>query len=172
MYLNVTVRTSRQPTHAEIVNLQKAIATELQHPVALKFIDVPTVKLDPLIPPTHTPTPRPSPSQTPTLTGTPWPTAAPTSSATPSATPTATWTPTPTPTFTPTPVAVVVAYTQGLGLVLRDAPDGKRIGTLPEGTPVQILYHRETVNRIEWIEIRDVLNRVGWVALPFVAIQP
>jgi len=172
--LRVTVRTSRQPTYTEIVDLQKSIATELQRPVALKLIDVPTVKLDPLVPPTQTPTPLPNPSATPTATETPPPTVTLTPSATPTApnTPTPTQTPTSTPTFTPTPLSAVIANTGGIGVAVRDAPNGKIIGTLPEGAPVQILYRRETVSRIEWIEIRDVLNRVGWIPTRVLVINP
>jgi len=59
-----------------------------------------------------------------------------------------------------------------MGVILRDAPNGNRIGILPEGAPVQILYRRATVNRSEWIEVRDVLNRVGWVAAQFLIITP
>ncbi len=90
--LLITVRTSRQLTYAEIVNLQEVVATELQRPVALKLIDVPTVKLDPLVPPTFTPTPTPTNTPTPTSTNT----------STPTFTPT--WTFTPTMTDTPTSI--------------------------------------------------------------------
>lgn len=162
--LRVTVRTLHQPTHEEIVGLQKAIATELQRPISLKLIDIPTIKLDPLIPPTQTPTTPPNPSVTPLPTETPTPTA----TITLSPTPTATVTSTP----TATPIAAVVAHTKGVGLVIRDAPNGKIIGSLPEGAPVQILYHRETVNRVEWVEIRDALGRVGWVPFSLLEIRP
>lgn len=96
--LLVTVRTSRQLTYSEIVNLQEVIATNLQRSVSLKLIDIPTVKLDPLVPPTFTPTP--TATNTPTFT--------PTSTSTPTFTPTLTYTPTPTfietLTDTPTPI--------------------------------------------------------------------
>ena len=111
--LLVTVRTSRQLTYAEIVNLQEVIAIDLQRPVSLKLIDVPTVKLDPLVPPTFTPTPTATntptytptatPTSTPTLTNTPTSTTTNTPTFTSTATPTATNTPTPTPTLTETP---------------------------------------------------------------------
>ncbi len=78
MILNLllTVRTSRQLTYTEIVNLQEAVATDLQRSVSLKLIDIPTVKLDPLVPPTFTPTATPTntPTFTPTMTNTPTPT--------------------------------------------------------------------------------------------------
>jgi len=55
---------------------------------------------------------------------------------------------------------------------LRDAPAGKIIGFLPEGAPVQILYRRETVNQVDWIEVRDAAGRVGWVSARYLAIRP
>lgn len=172
--LRVTVRSLRPPTYAEIIDLQKYIAAELQRPVALKLINVPTIKLDPLVPPTQTPTPLPNPSATPTLTETPVPTVTPNPSATSTVTntPTPTNTLTPTPTFTPTPLSAVIANTGGIGVAMRDAPNGRIIGTLPEGAPVQTLYHREILNRIEWIEIRDVFNRVGWIPVQVLIINP
>jgi len=162
--LRVTVRISRQPTYAEILDLQKAIATELQRPVALKLIVVPTAKLDPLIPPTQTSTAIPNPTETATPTLTP--------SQTVTVTLSPTLVPTETPTPTPTPVLAMIAGTNGLGVALRDAPNGKILGGLPEGAPVLILYRRETVNQVEWVEIRDVLNRVGWVPVRFLRVEP
>jgi len=49
------------------------------------------------------------------------------------------------------------------GTVLRDEPNGRIIGFLPDSAPLQILYRAEVVNEIVWLEVRDVLNRVGWV---------
>jgi hypothetical protein len=46
------------------------------------------------------------------------------------------------------------------------------IGSLPEGSAVQILYERELMNGIEWIEIRDLLGRVSWVQAEFLVIRP
>ncbi len=95
--LLVTVRTSRQLTYPEIVHLQEVIATDLQRPVSLKLIDIPTIKLDPLVPPTFTPTATPTntPTFTPTATPTDTPTFTPTSTSTPTFTSTLTDTPTP-----------------------------------------------------------------------------
>ncbi len=179
--LDITARTSRQPTYQEVVALQTAIAARLQRPTALKLIVVPTTKLDPLAPPPPTPTvtpgPSPTPTATPTATLTPIPSPSVTASATVTPTPTETATPaptqtaTPTATFTPTPLPAFVANTAGLGLVLRDAPDGRKIGTLPEGTPLQLLYRREVVAGVEWQEVRDLLGRVGWVAAQFLHIE-
>jgi uncharacterized hydrophobic protein (TIGR00341 family) len=166
--LQVTIRTSRTPTYAEIVNLQRTIAVQIQRPVSLKVIDVPTVKLDPLIPPTYTPTSLPEPSATPTAT----PTVTPTNTPTPTATPTVTNTPTPTPTFTPTPVSAVVDNFEGEGVVLRDKPGGKITGTLPNSAPVLILYQKESIDGVEWVEIEDVLGRTSWVLARYLQIVP
>jgi uncharacterized hydrophobic protein (TIGR00271 family) len=97
LHLRVTARTSRQPTYGEVVALQSAIAQRVQRTVALVFIGVPAIKLDPLVPPTYTPTPTRTPTRTPGPTTTP--TATPTATQTP--TPTASPTPTATPTATP-----------------------------------------------------------------------
>jgi uncharacterized hydrophobic protein (TIGR00271 family) len=164
LQLVVTIRTSKQPDYAEVLSLQSAIAAQLQRATALQLIVVPTTRLDPLIPPTPTRTAMfsrtstPSPSVTPTITAT--------STLTPSLTPT------PTLTLTPTPVLAYIANTSGLGVYFRDAPDGRIIGALPEGAPVEILYQRTTVNGIEWIEIRDILGRTGWVQVMYVIIRP
>jgi uncharacterized hydrophobic protein (TIGR00271 family) len=176
LHLRATVRTSRQPSHREVVELQSAIAARLQRPTALELIVVPITKLDPLIPPTHTSTATPGPSATPTATATQTPTRIP-PTLTPTPTPTLTATPTdtatPTATFTPTPVPGFIADTGGVGVVLRDEPRGRIIGFLPEGAPVNILYRREQVNSREaWIEVRDVLGREGWVLAQFVEIRP
>ncbi len=167
--LVVTVRTSRQPRHAEVVDLQSAIAGRLQRATALQLIVVPATRLDPLVPPTHTPTSTPGPSATPTPTATftttplPTATATPSSTVTPTDTPTATPTDTPTPTNTPTPTPVPAVVGLPGGTVLRDEPNGRIIGFLPDSAPLQILYRAEVVNEIVWLEVRDVLNRVGWV---------
>jgi hypothetical protein len=126
------------------------------------------------VPPTYTPTATAGPSLTPTLTPSVTPTYLPsaTSSPTPTNTPTSTPTYTSTPTLTPTPVVAYIANTGGLGIYLRDTPDGKIIGVLPQGAEVQILYQRETVNGITWIQIHDLFNRIGWIPINFLAIKP
>jgi uncharacterized hydrophobic protein (TIGR00271 family) len=175
--LRVTVRTSRTPVYAEILDLQREIATELQRVVALKLIDVPTIKLDPLIPPTRAPTVAPDVTAVPTHTATPAPTATTVPSATPTRTPTSTPTPTPTatststptPTPTATPILAKIANTGGQGVFLRDAPNGVIIAALSESTPLQILYQRATVDGVEWADIQDGLNRTGWLPLRYVS---
>jgi hypothetical protein len=180
LHLQVTVRTSRQPNYSQVVDLQKAIAASLQRTIALQLIVVPTTKLDPLVPPTITPTftptltPTPGPSLTPTITPTPTPTTTLTPAATNTSTPTLTPTETPsaTPTYTSTPVLAYIANTGGLGIYLRQTPRGMIIGSLPEGSVVQILYSRELLNSIEWINIRDLFGRTGWIPIGFLVIRP
>ncbi len=169
--LQATVRAAQQPAHGTVVALQEALASRMQRTIELDLIVVPMIRLDPLIPPTFTPTATPGPSSTPTTTRTPTATSNP-ATATPTATPTQTLTATPTQTHTPTPVLAYVANTGGSGVYLRDAAAGRIIGSLPEGAPVLILYQRETLNRLEWIEIQDSLGRTGWLVAQFLVIRP
>ena len=168
LYLEVTIRAIRQPDYYQVVGLQSAVASRLQRTVALRLIVIPTARLDPLIPPTFTPTATPGPSLTPT--------SIPTASATPSPLPTQTATPTdtatPTQTFTPTPVQGYITNGGGNGVTLRDAPGGVISSFLPENAPVEILYLRQTINGIEWIEVRDLFGRIGWVQSRNLAIRP
>jgi uncharacterized hydrophobic protein (TIGR00271 family) len=176
LHLQVTVRTSRQPDYLQVLDLQKNIAARLQRPIALQLIIIPTTKLDPLIPPTFTPTFTPGPSstltKTPSATPTFIPTLTSTFSPTPTNTSTATLTPSPTPTLTPTPILAYIANTGGLGIYLRQSPGGNVIGAIPEGSAVQILYQREQYNAIDWIEIRDLFGRIGWIPIQFLVIKP
>jgi uncharacterized hydrophobic protein (TIGR00271 family) len=169
--LQATVRTSQQPPHRFVVALQEAVASRLQRTIELELIVVPVIRLDPLIPPTFTPTSTLGPSSTPTQSPTPTQTQIP-ASATPTITPTPTDTATPTQTSTPTPVLAYIANTGGNGVFLRDVPAGRVTNSLPEGAPVLILYRRETLNDLEWIEIQDLLGRTGWVLDQFLAIRP
>lgn len=174
LQLRVTARTSWQPSYAQTVELQKAIASRLQRTVALQLIIVPATKLDPLVPPTYTPSFTPGPSPVPTNTSTPRPTATQTLTLTPTTTSTSTPTDTATPTltFTPTPMVAYISNTYGSGMYLRESPEGKIIALLPEGSPLQLLYRRQIVNGKEWIEVRDVLNRVGWMQAVYLSIRP
>ncbi|MCU0485536.1 MAG: DUF389 domain-containing protein [Anaerolineales bacterium] len=178
LHLDITVRTSQQPTYQQVVELQKAVAERLQRTTAIQLIIIPTTKLDPLVPPTPTQTftstlsPTPGPSQTPTFTSTPTATHTPTSTSSPTITPTPTSTTTLTPTYTPTPVLAYVTTPGGSGVYLRDTPGGKIIIWLPENTPVSILYEKQTIDGREWIEIRNVLNQTGWVLVEYLVIRP
>ena len=166
--LNLTLRSHRPLYYQDSIALQEAIAGRLQQPVELVMNSVIASRLDPKVPPTLTPTPTAGPSPTPTRTSTPTST----NTATPTQTPTNTATPTATntPTNTPTPSHARVAHTQGLGLRLRQFPEGPIIGVLRQGDPLIVLYGVETVNGLVWIEVQDVEGRVGWVPQMFTAI--
>ncbi|MBE9470695.1 MAG: DUF389 domain-containing protein [Chloroflexi bacterium] len=170
VHLEVHVRATRPVLHQETVDLQERVALRLQRPVALVLTVIPTIQLNPFVPPTFTPTPTPGPISTPTPTSTPSPT--PTLSPTPTDTPTPTPTPTPTstpaPTLTPTPVVAVVSGTGGRGLFLRRTPGGAIARTLREGERVELLYRSETTDGVEWVEVRDEQGRIGWVATKYI----
>lgn len=178
LHISVTLRTLNQPSHQEVVDLQKAIAERLQRTTAIELIIIPTTRLDPLIPPTPTHTftptftPTPGPSLTPTYTPTPTTTHTPTATSSHTATMTPTDTPTPTPTLTPTPVLAYVTTPGGSGIYLRETPGGTIILWLPENTPVLILYEKQIYNEREWAEVRNVLNQTGWVPVDYLIIRP
>jgi hypothetical protein len=172
--LLVTIRAARQPLYNQLVALQRGVASHLQRPVEMQLIVIPATRLDPLIPPTPTLTFTPGPSLTPTITSTSTPTTTSTATVTvtPTSTSTVTTTPTVTQTSTSTPVLAAVGGTGGVGVALRETPAGAIIGFLPEGAPVQILYRREVVGRFDWLEVRDLLGRTGWVLANFLVIRP
>ena len=95
LQIRLTVRTVGQPRLEDVQTIQAAVAQSLQRRVAVTFVSVPTLVLDPLNPPppnaTITPTPRPTATSTPV----------PTPSPSPTATPTMTPSPTPVPSVTP-----------------------------------------------------------------------
>ena len=175
VHLEVHVRATRPVLHQETVDLQERVALRLQRPVALALTVIPTIRLDPFVPPTLTPTPTPGPTSTPTPTSTPSPTPtfSPTPTDTPTPTPTSTSTPTttPAPTLTPTPVVAVVSGPCGRGLFLRRTPGGAIARTLREGERVEILYRSETTDDVEWVQVRDEQGRIGWVAAEYVTPQ-
>ena len=176
IHLDVAIRSPRSVSYEQTVAIQQGIAKRINRTVSLLLTVIPTTQLDPFVPPTPTPTSTrtptltPGPSPTPTATSTNTPTPTPTSTPTP----TATHTPTPTPTFTPTPISARIANTGGVGVLMRDAPgrQGKIVAALSEGTRVQILYRRETIGGDEWVEVRDLLGRTGWMMLRFLTTLP
>jgi uncharacterized hydrophobic protein (TIGR00271 family) len=172
--LRVTIRAQEQLGYQQVLDIQKAIASRLQRAIALQLIIIPTTELNPLIPPTATPTSTLGPSLTPSPTASTTPTLTPTRTASPTATNTLTptFTSTATQTYTPTPVLAYIANSGGYGVYIRQSPAGKVIGALPEGSQVQILYQRETVNNIDWIEIRDLFGRICWVQGQYLSIKP
>ncbi len=166
--IDLTIRAYAQPTYQQVVALQSAIAGKIQRTVALQMIVVPSAVLDPLIPPTQTPTATPGPSLTASITPTPTPTRTPL----PSQTYTPSDTATPTASATATPVLAYITNTGGVGVVLRDQPNGKITSFLPEGAPVEILYQREQVGSILWIQVADLVGRTGWVNAIYLTIRP
>jgi hypothetical protein len=169
LQMELTLRTIAPLQYQDSIALQEAIAGRLQSPVEMVINQVFAAQLDPKVPPTLTPTPTLGPSPTPTRTATPTPTrtATPSSSPTSSATPTATLTPS----VTPTPASARIANTQGLGLRLRQSPNGPIIGTLRQGEQVTVLYGYEIVNGMVWVEIIDEEGRQGWVPEMYLIIH-
>jgi hypothetical protein len=186
--LEVSVRAARQPSYQQVIDLRNRIAFRLQRTVALRLTVIPITQLDPFVPPTFTPTSTPTSTPTPgptmTSTSTPTPTHTPTptpshtptstSTSTPSVTPTdtPTRTPTSTNTATPTPVTAFISGTGGRGVRLRWTPGGATAGVLREGERVEILYQRQIVDDLEWLQIRDQGGRIGWVVAQYVQPQP
>ncbi len=193
--LEVRVRSTGDPSHQSVVDLQDRVANGLraagalgmEQPIGLVLIVIPTTALDPRIPPT--PTPTPTFTATPTPGPTPTPTRTPSATSTPSATPSpipsqpllgptstatppspATPSPTPSPTFTATPASAVVANTGGRGVNLRWTPGGPLAGALPEGSQVRILSDRAEADGLEWVRVVDGAGRTGWVAADYVVI--
>ncbi len=174
LVLDMVVRTTRLLRYDDSVELQKAIADRLQQPVAVVVEEVFAVRLDPLVPPTHTPTPTPTftltpgPSPTPTLTVT----LTPTSTSTPTETSTVTASPTltPTATLTPTPALANLIRVTTPPLRLLQYPAGPLIGYLYVGQQVTVLYGRDLVNGIVWVEIMDSEGRIGWIPAFFLEL--
>lgn len=174
LHLSVTIRASQSLTYNEVVQLQSRIADRLQRTVSLQVVIIPTIQLDPLVPPTPTPTAPPFPTATPTSTPTPTQTAPlPTATQMLTYTPTSvpSETPTITPTLEPTPAAARIARAGGGGVFLRDAPGGGAIAVLPVGARVWIFDNREMVDGEEWVEIEDEAGRTGWVPARYLLVD-
>ena len=58
----------------------------------------------------------------------------------------------------------VVSIGTGLSARLRDAPAGRVIGGLPDGTPLQVLQGSETRDGLVWIEVQDDTGQSGWIS--------
>ncbi len=157
--MEIAILTAQNLRYADIVELQANIASDLQRPVRLQVNQVLAARLDPRVPPTFTATFSPSQSAS----STPRPTA--TFTATASRTPTASATATATATYTPTPGLAAVWRVSGEGLSLRAGPglDQARIGFLPAGSVVTVLYGYEIVDGWVWLEVRDREGRTGWL---------
>jgi len=153
----ITVRTNTPLRYEQVTELQKSIATNLQLPVSLKVNQVFAEQLDPLIPPTFTPTLTLTPTSTQVPTNTPGP------SLTPTFIPTATATLTVTPSSTPTPALVKVFNTNIPPLRLYQTPGGPVIGQIRSGQILTLLYGRQEVGGLIWVEVMDDDGRVGWM---------
>jgi len=122
------------------------------------------------------PVPAPTPTPTSALKSTPpaptrthTPTQAATSTTLP-ASPTPTSAPAITPTVTVTaPVTATVSGTNGLGLRLRQEPNGADIAYLPDGSVIELLSDPTvtTNDGVVWQKVRDSQGREGWVAAAF-----
>ena len=144
--VDAVLRTSRELSHAEVVALQSHIADRLQAAVALELVTIPMQVLDPLNPPTPTATNAPAHTATPT--------ASPTNKPVPTATPN--------PTATPMPAFVAASG----GAQVHDTPAGTVLFQLPQTAAVWVNAQSvQGVNTINWIEIRDIFGRSGWVNL-------
>jgi hypothetical protein len=58
----------------------------------------------------------------------------------------------------------VVALTSGTAARLRDAPNGRVIAGLLDGTPLQVLQGQQTVDGVVWVEVQDDTGLTGWIA--------
>jgi uncharacterized cupredoxin-like copper-binding protein len=59
---------------------------------------------------------------------------------------------------------VTVANTDGVGVWLRDAPDGDQLTVLPEGTSLAVVGAQRTAGGRVWQNVRTADGTVGWVA--------
>lgn len=92
-------------------------------------------------------------------------------SSTPTSTlpPTATASSTPTSTATSVPSAVVNSE---VGLYLRPSPGSDvQLELLPNGTQLTLLPGLETVDEVDWQQVRAPSGNEGWVAVEFISYQ-
>ncbi len=91
----------------------------------------------------------------------------------PTETPTPSQTPTPqTPTATFTPDVDTAVVNSPNGLWLREAPGGtQEVELIPDGTVLTLLPGRETVDDLEWQQVRTPAGNEGWVAVDFIIYQ-
>lgn len=91
----------------------------------------------------------------------------------PTETPLPTETPTPqTPTATSTPDVDTAVVNSPNGLWLREAPGGtQEVELIPDGTVLVVLTGRETVDDLEWQQVRTPAGNEGWVAVDFIIYQ-
>jgi hypothetical protein len=116
-----------------------------------------------------TPIPTPTVTHFPTYTLPPTPTGTATMTPTSTTTPTPSSTPTQPPTPTPTPIRGVIFGTGGLGVMLRESPNGAALGGLFDGTKVEVIGGPLLIENAIWWEVRTQSGEVGWVLGEFMA---
>jgi hypothetical protein len=110
-----------------------------------------------------------TPPPTPTATSLPSATPTATASGTPTVTPTATSTSTPTPTITPPPTSTatpslgMIFGTGGVGVMLRESPNGPSLGGLFDGTRLEIIGGPIELEGSVWWQVRIPSGQEGWV---------
>ena len=154
--ITVTLRTTRNLTYSEVVNMQTEIAEKLNSPIALELITIPMQILDPQNTLTPTPTITPTPIKSPTPTSTPQPSPTITATIEPSA----------------TPAAAFITSESGLGVDVYAQPGGDILFHLPENTSVWIsVQNQQMVDDVLWVELRDIFSRSGWVQVDYLDID-
>jgi hypothetical protein len=116
-------------------------------------------------------TPIPTPTSTPTPSITPPPTSTSTPTSNPTATPSPTATPTEIPpaTSTPTPVQGFIFGTGGVGVMLRESPNGPSLGGLFDGTQVEVIGGPLLIEGSYWWEVHTRTGDEGWILGNFLA---
>jgi hypothetical protein len=130
-----------------VLSLGGSILSGVPTPTPTTVVQLPTATAS--IEPSSTP----MPSQTPTQTLTAVP---PTSTPRP-------------PTATPTPSIGVVFGTGGLGVVIRDAPSGNRIGGLLDGDEVELVGGPLEVNGLTWYQVITEEGESAWMTGTYLA---
>jgi hypothetical protein len=88
-----------------------------------------------------------------------------------SSAPTATLSPTETPTITPTAVPSAIVNSE-VGLYLRPEPGSTvELELLNNGAFLELMEGRETVDGVEWQQVRSAAGNEGWVAVEFITYQ-
>jgi uncharacterized hydrophobic protein (TIGR00271 family) len=164
--LEVTIRSSVQPRHSQVLSLQQALVSRLEKPVSLTVTHIRSDILDPLLPPTISPTSTLGPSPTFTTTPTPTSTATAMPTVTMTATETATATPTPTSTSIPPTPTPRTAYVINTGMVpyynLYQEPGGPIIARLSLNATLLDLHENTTFEGLVWTKVMDEEGRIGW----------
>lgn len=112
--------------------------------------------------------PTPSATSAPSMTHTPTPPVTETLIIETSTQPAPSETPRPS-TPTPAPSLGVIVGTGGLGVVMRDAPNGVRVGGLFDGAEVEIIGGPIEIESSIWMQIRTREGNEGWVLTGFLA---